>query len=234
MVVFFYAPWCGHCKQAKPDIVQVSNELLDYNNPIPYVAIDAEGSKSLASLYGISSFPTWKVWIKGELIDSKEAFGDSGPPRGTTDMLTFMMQLHDPSWKPETSDEDEQPSKKKKKSEKKKNKAEVIGKQLLNGAKKGSLEEVEAAINAGADIEEKSKDEYTALIYATAKGHANVVVYLIEEGANVNAVDKYGTSALEYASKKGHEKIFTMLIDAGAMEGNRDGDEDDKEEEKEL
>ena len=88
---------------------------------------------------------------------------------------------------------------------------------LLDNAKAGDLAGIKVDLaNDEQDIEETSKDGYTALIYATAKGHEDVVKYLIQQGANTNAVDDIGTSVLSFALKKEEYSIASMLKKAGA------------------
>jgi len=89
---------------------------------------------------------------------------------------------------------------------------------LFSSAKSGDLDKLKTALMNGSGLEEKSKDGYTALLYASAKGHGQMVEYLIEQGANVDAVDNDGISALEYAKKKKHLAIVQKLKDAGAVD----------------
>ena len=57
-------------------------------------------------------------------------------------------------------------------------------------------------IERGANVNAKSKDGYTALIYAAFAGHAKIVEELVKSGAAVNAVNEYGANALIYAAHK--------------------------------
>ena len=86
---------------------------------------------------------------------------------------------------------------------------------FLDSAKNGKLAAVKKSVEyARVDLETKSKDGYTALIYAAAKNHFEIVDYLIKMGANVNAQDVDGLSALDYAKKKSHKKIIQLLENA--------------------
>ncbi len=85
---------------------------------------------------------------------------------------------------------------------------------LLDYAKSGDLGAVQKAVNSGADLEQSSKDGYTALIYAAAKGHTEVVEYLLKTGADPRAKDVDGMTALTFAEKKGHAQIAKMLSQA--------------------
>ena len=92
--------------------------------------------------------------------------------------------------------------------------AATVVSSLLDDAKSGDLEAVKKAVNSGADLEQSSKDGYTALIYAAAKGHKEVVEYLLKVGADPRAKDIDGMTALMYAEKKGHAQIAKMLSQA--------------------
>ena len=57
----FYAPWCGHCKKFAPIYEEASNEpeLKD----VRFGAIDATSQKQLAKQFGVSRFPTLKLYV---------------------------------------------------------------------------------------------------------------------------------------------------------------------------
>ena len=73
-IAFFYAPWCGHCKRAKPEISAAS-----VRSPLAFVAVDctdtdAIAAKNLCQAEGIQSYPTIKYFEKG-----KGSFKYAGP-----------------------------------------------------------------------------------------------------------------------------------------------------------
>jgi protein disulfide-isomerase-like protein len=64
LLVEFYAPWCGHCKNLAPEFKLAATQLKAQG--IVLVAVDAneEINKEISSEYGVQGFPTLKVWNK--------------------------------------------------------------------------------------------------------------------------------------------------------------------------
>jgi protein disulfide-isomerase A6 len=61
VIVEFYAPWCGHCKNLAPEYDKAAKVL---DGVVKVVAVDAtvETAKSLGGKYGVQGFPTLKVF----------------------------------------------------------------------------------------------------------------------------------------------------------------------------
>ena len=88
---------------------------------------------------------------------------------------------------------------------------------LLEGAQKGNLPEVQAALKKGADIDTKTASGWTALMYAAYGGHTNVVKALLAKKANPETKDKqYGVDALMLASQNGDTNTVKALLAGGA------------------
>ncbi|XP_061668622.1 protein disulfide-isomerase A6 [Syngnathoides biaculeatus] len=58
-LIEFYAPWCGHCQKLTPDWKKAASALKGI---VKVGAVDADQHKSLGSQYGVSGFPTIKIF----------------------------------------------------------------------------------------------------------------------------------------------------------------------------
>jgi hypothetical protein len=88
---------------------------------------------------------------------------------------------------------------------------------LLNAARDGNYVQVLALLQAGADVNARSRiNGYTPLIWASSRGHTETVHALLEEGAEINARLGDGQTALMRASENGHVEIVKALLEAGA------------------
>jgi hypothetical protein len=87
---------------------------------------------------------------------------------------------------------------------------------LMEAAKKGDTEKVQALLAQGADVNAKGNDGFTALIMAARYGHTDIVQALLAKGANVNAKHDRGWTALITAAWEGHTDIVQALLTQGA------------------
>ena len=69
VLVEFYAPWCGHCKQLTPKYEEAAKILSELEKPIPLVKVDGTEEKVNTGKAGVSGYPTMKVYRKGEMSD---------------------------------------------------------------------------------------------------------------------------------------------------------------------
>ncbi|CAF1232922.1 unnamed protein product [Adineta ricciae] len=58
-IVEFYAPWCGHCQSLTPEWKRAATALKGI---VKIGAVDADNHKSLGQQYGVSGFPTIKIF----------------------------------------------------------------------------------------------------------------------------------------------------------------------------
>jgi len=78
-------------------------------------------------------------------------------------------------------------------------------------------------INAGADVNTKTKDGSTVLMGVSISGPADLARLLVERGANVNAkFPRNGMTVLMFAGDTGHTEIVELLIEKGADVNARD------------
>ena len=78
-------------------------------------------------------------------------------------------------------------------------------------------EMITALLNAGANVEARDKNGWTALRFAAAAGGTlETITALLSVGADVNARDKKGWTALHAVAAKGTPETIIALLEAGA------------------
>lgn len=100
-LVMFYAPWCGHCKRAKPEYQEAAQLLKDMEIEGKLCAVDATKNSDLASRFDVKGYPTF-LYMK----DGENAFQYSGD-RKKEAFVEFMKNPEEPPAEPESPPEPE-------------------------------------------------------------------------------------------------------------------------------
>lgn len=68
-MAMFYAPWCGHCKNMKPEYAAAAEDLQYKSTSM--VAVDCTEQKATCGKYGVTAYPSVKWFEAGEADDYK-------------------------------------------------------------------------------------------------------------------------------------------------------------------
>ncbi|KAM9313047.1 protein disulfide-isomerase A3 [Gastrophryne carolinensis] len=63
MLVEFFAPWCGHCKRLAPEYETAATKL---KGTVPLAKVDCTANSNTCNKYGVSGYPTLKIFRDGE------------------------------------------------------------------------------------------------------------------------------------------------------------------------
>ncbi len=101
--------------------------------------------------------------------------------------------------------------------------AKTLNERLIDAARDGRADEVEALLRAGAKVDARSDTFSTPLILAASTGQVEIVQALLKAGADVNAADSGNNeTALMYAARRGNIPLVHILLDAKAQVNAKD------------
>ncbi|KAL6097954.1 pdia4 [Pungitius sinensis] len=93
VLVEFYAPWCGHCKQFAPEYEKIAQTLKENDPPIPVAKVDATVAKEVAGRFEVTGYPTIKIIKNGQPVDYDGA-------RTEKAIVDRVKEVAQPDWKP--------------------------------------------------------------------------------------------------------------------------------------
>jgi hypothetical protein len=73
-------------------------------------------------------------------------------------------------------------------------------------------------IDAGTNVNVRSRQGYTALMIAASHGHDEIVRMLLQKGADLTAVDSEGRNALQIAREANRQGCIMLLLEASKIE----------------
>ncbi|KAL1214582.1 Protein disulfide isomerase-like 1-2 [Cardamine amara subsp. amara] len=92
IVVEFYAPWCGHCKNLAPEYEKAASELSSLGLVLAKIDASEEVNKGVANEYKIQGFPTLKI-----LRNGGKSIQDYNGPREAKGIVTYVKKQSGPA-----------------------------------------------------------------------------------------------------------------------------------------
>ncbi len=93
MLVEFFAPWCGHCKKLAPEYETAATALAKNDPPVTLAKVDCtdeSGGKDTCGKYGVSGYPTLKIFRNGAVS------ADYSGPRDSAGIVSHMKKMAGP------------------------------------------------------------------------------------------------------------------------------------------
>ncbi len=93
VLVMYYAEWCGHCKNTKPELEKAKNA---YSGPIQIVMLDGDAPENSALMKqeDIQGFPTIRYYKSGmPKVGVKNEYEEYDGGRKKDDFLQFLNRM---------------------------------------------------------------------------------------------------------------------------------------------
>ncbi|KAL6885873.1 hypothetical protein ACP4OV_010134 [Aristida adscensionis] len=94
IIVEFYAPWCGHCKQLAPEYEKAATLLRKHDPPVVLAKVDAydERNKEIKEKYEVHAYPTIKI-----IEDGGSNVRSYGGPRDADGIVEYLTKQVGPA-----------------------------------------------------------------------------------------------------------------------------------------
>lgn len=83
------------------------------------------------------------------------------------------------------------------------------------------LQNVQAAVNSGGNVNAKGRDNFTALHLAARDNMPRLASFLIQNNADVNAQTSFKQTPIQFAAQSGATEIVRLLLQRGATANSR-------------